>query len=70
MAKFRDVPLGGCFSIGKSKALHKKNGDSTYIDDSVGEEITLSGTAKVRPAKNCPVPKTLIELGSARKKRS
>lgn len=69
MAKFKDIPMGGCFSIGKSKALHKKNGESTYIDDSVGEEISLSGTARVRASKGCPTPKALIELGSVRKSR-
>lgn len=69
MAKFRDVPLGGCFRLGKSKAIHKKTSDETYFDDSVGDETHLSGTARVRAEKSCPVVKSLIELGSARKKR-
>jgi len=69
MAKFRSIGLGDCFMIGKSKAIHRKNGESTYIDDSVGEEITLSGSARVRVAKSCPTPKALIELGNVKPKK-
>lgn len=67
--RFKDVQLGSCFMVGKSKAIHRKNSPDTYIDDSVGEEMTLSGTARVRNARSCPAPKALIELGSARRRK-
>lgn len=69
MAKFRNVPLGACFRLGKSKAVHHKNGTDTYLDDMVGGEVTLDGGANVRILKSCPRVKVLIELGSARKKK-
>ena len=70
MPRFKDVPLGGCFQLGRSKAIHRKNSPETYIDDSVGEEMSLSGTSKVKAVRSCPVPKSLIELGNSRKRSS
>ena len=66
--KFRNIPLGGCFRLGRSKAIHRKNSDTTYFDDSVGDEITLAGTKNVRAVVSCPTPKALIELGNAKKR--
>jgi len=66
--KFRDVPMGGCFRLGRSKSIHRKNSDHTYFDDSVGDEISLGGMKNVRYVQSCPTPKALIELGNAKKR--
>ena len=54
--------------MGRSKAIHRKNSDTTYFDDSVGDEITLAGTKNVRAVVSCPTPKALIELGHAKRR--
>ncbi len=65
--RFQELPLGSCFA-GKGRKIHRKNGLETFLDDSVGPEVVSKPGRRVR-AVSCPIHRTLIELGNARKKR-
>lgn len=63
---FEELPLGSCFRMGRSKAVHRKNSPWTYLSDGVGPEETPAPSKRVR-AIGCPRMKALIELGNAKR---